>query len=77
MHSSGIGPESGRDGGAERVGGEKLGRAILVEHIELGDLEPGVAEQVRDLPCQMTASEDPLLHGLQAMLPAAHPLVRR
>ena len=69
--------ESGRDGCPERVGSKELGRAVLVEDIELGDLEPGVAQQVRDLARQVTASEGPLLDRLEAPLPATHSLVGR
>src|SRR5262245_8124514 len=69
-------PQSGGDGGAERVGSNELRRAVLVEDIELSDLEARATNQVRDLTGQVTASEDTLLDRLEAMLPPANPLVR-
>src|SRR5262245_54828549 len=70
-------PQSEGHGGAERVGSSELGRAVLVEDVELGDLEAGATNQARDLAGQVAASEDPLLHRLEAMLPPPDPLVRR
>src|SRR3954451_25135574 len=69
--------QSGRDGGAERICRYELWCAILVEDIELRDLESSAAQKIGDLACQVTASEDSLLHGFEAMLPALHALVGR
>ena len=67
----------GRPGDAEGVGAEDLRRALLVEDVELGDGEAGAGQQVDDRAREVAAAEQPLLDGLEAVLPAAHALVRR
>src|SRR4051794_37633614 len=50
-----------RDGDTERVGGQGLGRAWLVEHVDLLDAEAGGLDQVEDRSRQMTASDETLV----------------
>ena len=66
----------GRQRGAQGVGAHRLRSALFVEHVEFCDGEARGPQQVDDWPGEVAAAEEPLLHRVEAVLPAAHSLVR-
>lgn len=65
------------DGDPERVGADELGSPVFVEGIDLIDREARASQKRNDPAGQMAASEDPLLDGLETMLPTPHALIGR
>ena len=67
----------GSYGDAEGICGQELRGALLVEHVDLGDLEAGIGQQVGDRSGEVTPTEEALLHRFEPVLPSLHLLVGR
>ena len=66
---------SGCGGRPERGGADRLGGALLVEDVELGDREPRAGDEIGDRAGEVASAEQALLDRLEAVLPAPDRLV--